>query len=99
MSDRWQIDEEVFSGDILAGDQEGSIFRLILFIFFFLDWGGNYFTNYADGTTPYVVGDNTTDVLNSLTKIAQELFTWFANSKMKTNQDKVPTTLEYTWGS
>ena len=54
----------------------------------FLDQGNNYFTNYADDTTPYVVGDNTIDVLSSLTKITQELFTWSANNQAKANHGK-----------
>ena len=71
---------------------QGSILGPILFNIFlcdlFLDQGNNYFNNYADDTTRYVVGDNTIDVLSSLTKITQELFTWFANNQMKTNHDK-----------
>ena len=74
--------------DILTGLPEGSILGPILSNIFlcdlFLNQGNNYFTNYADDTTPYVVGDNTTDVLSSLTKTTQELFTWFANNQMKT---------------
>ena len=59
----------------------------------FLDQGKNYFTSYKDETTLYVVGDNTTDVLLLLTNvllpnITQELFTWFANNRMKENHDK-----------
>ena len=68
--------------DILAGVPQGSILGTILFnIFFselFLDQWNNYFTYYADDTTTYIFGDNTTDVLSSLTKI----------SKMKANHDK-----------
>ena len=45
----------------------------------------NYFTNQANDTTPYVVGDKATDVLSSLTKIAQELVTWFGNNQIKAN--------------
>ena len=37
---------------------------------------------------PYVGGGNTTDVLNSCTKVTQELFNWFVNKEMKGNHDK-----------
>ena len=52
-----------------------------------LDQENNYFTSYADEAAPYVVGDNTKDVLNSLANITQELFTWFFNNRMKANRD------------
>ena len=55
---------------------------------FCLDEGYNYFANYADDTTPYVVGDNTINILSTLTKITQNIFTWFANSQMKSCYDK-----------
>ena len=48
----------------------------------------NYLANYADDTTPCLVGDNTTEVLTNLSSLAQKPFTWFANNKMKTNHDK-----------
>ena len=78
--------------DIIAGVPQGSILGPILFNILlcdrFLHQGNNYFTNYADDTTPYVVDDNITDVLSSLTKITQELFTWFVNKQNKANHDK-----------
>ena len=78
--------------DILAVDRQGSILGPILFNIslcdLFLDQGINFFTNYAYETTPYIVGDNLTDVISSLTKIPQELFTWFANNQMNANHDK-----------
>ena len=46
------------------------------------------FANYADDTTPYSVGSTTTEVLESLSGITKKLFTWFANNKMKANDDK-----------
>ena len=32
---------------------------------YFMNIKNNYFTNYADDTTPHVVGDNTTEVLTN----------------------------------
>ena len=46
------------------------------------------FTNYADDTTPYVVANNTEEVIQNLTNVTQKLFTWFANNQMKANHDK-----------
>ena len=86
------IDEDKPIGDILVVVPQGSILGPILFNIFlcdlFLDQKNNYFTNYADSTTPYVVGDNTTDVLFSLTKNTVELLTWFTSNQMKANYGK-----------
>ena len=46
------------------------------------------FTDYADGTTPYVNANNTAEVIENLTIITQKLYTWFANNQMKVNHDK-----------
>ena len=46
------------------------------------------FTNYANDTTPYVVANNTEEVIENRTNVTQKLFTWFANNQMKANQDK-----------
>ena len=54
----------------------------------FLTIEGNYFTNYADGTTPYVIGNNAKEVVSKLKAITQKLFTWFAQNKMKVNLNK-----------
>ena len=48
-------------------------------------------------TTPSVVCDNTTDVLSSLNKITEELFTWLLTNKWKQIMI-MPSTLELTWG-
>ena len=45
------------------------------------------FISYADDTTPYVLANNTAEVLQNLTIITQKLFTWFANNHMKVNHD------------
>ena len=49
---------------------------------------GYFFSNYADDTTPYVVANNTTEVVENLTNIIQKLFTWFANNHRKANPSK-----------
>ena len=46
------------------------------------------FPNYADDTTPYVVANNTEEVIENLINGTQKLFTWFANNQMKANHDK-----------
>ena len=46
------------------------------------------FANYADDTTLYTVGGNTTEVIKTVSSLAQKLFTCFANNKMKANHDK-----------
>ena len=55
---------------------------------YFISYQNNYFSNCADDTIPYIVGDNITEVLENLSSLAQKLFTWFANNKMKVNHDK-----------
>ena len=49
-----------------------------LFCDLFLEHENCWFTNYADHTTPYVVANDTTEVLENLTNITHKLFTWFA---------------------
>ena len=51
----------------------------------FLTIEGNCFTNYADDTTPYVIGNNSEEVVSELRAITQKLFTWFAQNEMKAN--------------
>lgn len=50
---------------------------LLLNIFpcdFFVILENNYFTSYADDTTPYIVGNNNAEVLLELIKIAEIFF-------------------------
>lgn len=49
---------------------------------------GYCFTNYTRNTTPYVVANNTTEVVEILTNINQKTFTWFARNQMKTSLGK-----------
>ena len=41
--------------------------------------------NYAYDSIPYIVVNNTEEVLQKLTNITQGLFTWFVNNQMKAN--------------
>ena len=63
--------------DILAGVSQASFLRPILSCFLFLcdlflEQGNNYFPNFTDDATLYVVDDNTTDVVSRLTKVTQK---------------------------
>ena len=54
----------------------------------FYEYENNYSANYADDTNPYIVGENTTEVLKNLSSLAQQLFIWFGNNKINPNHDK-----------
>ena len=80
--------------DITSGVPQGSILGPLLFIIFLCDifleneLKNNYFSNYADDTTPYFVGNITAEVLEDLSFLTKKLFSWFANNQMKANDDK-----------
>ena len=78
--------------EIFSGAPQGSILGPLLFNIFlcnlFLTIEGNYFTNYANDTTPYVIGNNAEEVVSELKAITQKLFTWFAQNEMKANLNK-----------
>ena len=77
---------------IFSGVPQRSILGPVLFNTFlcdlFLTIEGNYFTNYADDTTPYVIGNNAEEVVSKLKATAQKLFTWFSQDEMKANVNK-----------
>ena len=54
----------------------------------FLSIENNYFTNYADDTTPYVIGNNPDEVVSELRDITEKQFTWFSQNEMKANLGK-----------
>ena len=71
---------------------QGSILGPLLFNIFlcnlFLTIEDNYFTNYADDTTPYVIGNSAEEVASELKAITQKLLTWFVQKEMKANLNK-----------
>ena len=54
----------------------------------FLSTESNYYRSYANDTTPYVIGNDSGEVVSELKAIAEKLFTWFSQSKMKANHEK-----------
>ena len=54
----------------------------------FLTIEDNYFTNYANDTTPSVIGNDAEEVVSELKAITQKLFTGFAQNEMKANLNK-----------
>ena len=78
--------------EIFSGVPQGLILGPLLFNIFlcnlFLTIEGNYFTNYADDTTPYVIGNNAEELVSELKAIIQILFIWFPQNEMKANLNK-----------
>ena len=71
---------------------QGSILSPILFNIFmcdmFLILKTTSFTGYADDNTPFVVRENTTNVIKALEDIGENLIKWFSDNQMKINTDK-----------
>ena len=55
---------------------------------FFLEYGNNYFANYADNTKIYTADENTTEVLTNLSTLAPKNYTWLANNQTKADHGK-----------
>ena len=64
--------------NIIPGVPQGSILGSLLFNIFlcdlFMEQEDCCFTNYADDTTPYVVANNTAEVIENLTIMTQKLY-------------------------
>ena len=77
---------------ILFGVPHGSILGAILFNIFlsdlFLVAQNVDFASYADDNRIYDAGDNIDEVIFSLQESSKKLFKWFADNRMKANEDK-----------
>ena len=60
----------------------------VSFLGLILSHKNNYFTNYADAVTPYLIGNNLEEVACELKIITQKLFTWFPQNELKVNLSK-----------
>ena len=78
---------------MLSVAPQGSILGPLLFKIYvqyiFLIFKTTYFTGYADGSMPFVVGDDTTDAVKALEYISKYLRKWFSNNLMKLNPGKI----------
>ena len=86
--------------EFFSGVSQESILGPFLFNIFlcdlFLTIEGNYFINYADDTTPYVIGNNAEEVVSELKAITQKLFVWFTQNELKANLNKCHLRLSIT---
>ena len=71
---------------------QGSILGPLLFKIFvhdiFLILKTTFVTGYADGSMPFLFGDDTTDALRALEQIDKNLQQLFSNNQMKLNSGK-----------
>ena len=79
--------EDITSSGVLQGSILGTLLFNFLYDLFY-EYENNFFADYVDDTSPYIVGDNTTEVLANLSSLAWKIFTWLANNKIKANHGK-----------
>ena len=91
----YSLCEVIFSG-VPQGSILGPLLLKIFLCDLFLTIEGNYFTNYADDTTPYVIGNNAEEVVSELKAITQKLFIRLAQNEMKANFNKCHLLLSIT---
>ena len=60
--------EDITSSGVLQGSMLGPLLFNFLYDLFY-EYENNFFADYVDDTSPYIVGDNTTEVLANLSSL------------------------------